>query len=72
MHSFVRNGDILGDLFLPEQDKANGVGIVWCPGLPNTTTYGVICHFRFLILVLLFYKLGILGAGMGNLVHQHP
>jgi pimeloyl-ACP methyl ester carboxylesterase len=38
MHAFVRNGDILGDLFLPELDKANGIGIVWCPGLPNTPT----------------------------------
>ncbi|NBD28389.1 alpha/beta hydrolase family protein [Paenibacillus glycinis] len=36
MHAFVRNGDILGDLFLPDPDKDNGVGIVWCPGLPNT------------------------------------
>lgn len=38
MHAFVRYGDILGDLFLPEPEKANGVGIVWCPGLPNTPT----------------------------------
>jgi hypothetical protein len=36
MNAFVRNGDILGDLFLPEPEKANGIGIVWCPGLPNT------------------------------------
>ncbi|WP_219837600.1 S9 family peptidase [Paenibacillus sp. R14(2021)] len=38
MQAFVRNGNILGDLFLPERDRANGVGIVWCPGLPNTPT----------------------------------
>lgn len=38
MHAFVRNGDILCDLFLPKPDKSNGVGIVWCPGLPNTPT----------------------------------
>lgn len=36
MHAFVRNDDILGDLFLPEPKNANGIGIVWCPGLPNT------------------------------------
>lgn len=36
MYAFVRNGDILGDLFFPEPEIANGVGIVWCPGLPNT------------------------------------
>jgi hypothetical protein len=36
MQAFVRSGDSLGDLFLPEPDKANGIGLVWCPGLPNT------------------------------------
>ena len=35
MQIFVRRGDILGDLFLPEPKAANGIGIVWCPGLPN-------------------------------------
>lgn len=38
MQTFVRHGDILGDLFLPEPGQDNGVGIVWCPGLPNTPT----------------------------------
>lgn len=36
MQAFVRNDEILGDLFLPAPERANGVGIVWCPGLPNT------------------------------------
>lgn len=37
MQAFVRNGDILGDLFLAQPERSNGVGIVWCPGLPNTS-----------------------------------
>lgn len=35
MNAFVRSGDVLGDLFLPQSDRSNGIGIVWCPGLPN-------------------------------------
>lgn len=35
MHAMVRNGDLVADLFLPDTAKANGIGIVWCPGLPN-------------------------------------
>lgn len=35
MQAFVRHGDIMGDMFLPEPERANGVGIVCCPGLPN-------------------------------------
>lgn len=38
MQAFVRYGDILGDLFLPEPGLSNGMGIVWCPGLPNMPT----------------------------------
>ncbi len=38
MHAFVRYGDLMGDLFIPELGKSNGMGIVWCPGLPNRPT----------------------------------
>lgn len=38
MQAFVRHGDILGELFLPDPGQTNGVGIVWCPGLPNAPT----------------------------------
>lgn len=35
MQAFVRNKDILADLYLPKKDKNNKIGIVWLPGLPN-------------------------------------
>jgi len=44
MQAFVRHGDIFGDLFLPDPDQTNGVGIVWCPGLPNTPTADDMAH----------------------------
>jgi pimeloyl-ACP methyl ester carboxylesterase len=36
--AFVRNKDILGELFLPSPETTNKIGIVWLPGLPNSPT----------------------------------
>lgn len=35
MIAYVRNGDILGELYLPDTTLNNKIGIVWLPGLPN-------------------------------------
>lgn len=36
MIAYVRNKDILGELYLPNSESSNRIGIVWLPGLPNT------------------------------------
>jgi pimeloyl-ACP methyl ester carboxylesterase len=38
MIAFVRNKDILGELYLPSKETNNKIGIVWLPGLPNNPT----------------------------------
>ncbi|WP_430786628.1 hypothetical protein VBD025_14305 [Virgibacillus flavescens] len=35
MIAFVRNKEILGELYIPSENKSNGIGLVWLPGLPN-------------------------------------
>ncbi len=35
MIAFVRNKDILGELYLPNEESNNKIGVVWLPGLPN-------------------------------------
>ncbi|SDK26798.1 alpha/beta hydrolase family protein [Sediminibacillus albus] len=35
MIAFVKNKEILGELYLPNVESSNKIGIVWLPGLPN-------------------------------------
>ncbi|MBS4220287.1 alpha/beta fold hydrolase [Bacillus sp. FJAT-49711] len=42
MLAFVRNKDVLGDLYLPSTEKNNKIGIVWLSGLPNQPKDGLI------------------------------
>lgn len=35
MIAYVRNKDILGELYIPSEEQNNHIGIVWLPGLPN-------------------------------------
>lgn len=38
MIAYVRNKDILGEIYLPSDELNNKIGIVWLPGLPNKPT----------------------------------
>lgn len=35
MPYFVRNQDIIGNLYIPNKEQNNRIGLVWLPGLPN-------------------------------------